>query len=51
MSKTRQPAYSLEEPESEDFERLFHLSLDLLCIAGFDGYFKRLNAAWEKTLG
>jgi PAS domain S-box-containing protein len=29
----------------------FAVSIDLLCLLDFNGYFKRLNPAWERTLG
>ena len=35
----------------EKYSRFFSLSIDLLCIANFDGYFKYLNPKWTQTLG
>jgi two-component system sensor histidine kinase/response regulator len=35
----------------QELQTLFRMSRDMLCIADFDGYFRRLNPAWEETLG
>lgn len=35
-----------------EFEhRFFELSIDMLCVLDFEGFFRRLNPAWERTLG
>jgi PAS domain S-box-containing protein len=36
---------------TEELDRYFSSSLDLLCIADTDGYFLRLNPEWETVLG
>jgi PAS domain S-box-containing protein len=39
------------EVEMRRASRYFELSHDMLCTAGFDGFFRQLNAAWTTTLG
>jgi PAS domain S-box-containing protein len=37
--------------KTEELDQYFNASLDLFCIAGTDGTFRRLNPEWEKILG
>jgi PAS domain S-box-containing protein len=45
------PSSSIAQAAVADRERHFDLSIDLLCIAGLDGYFRRVNASWTRVLG
>src|SRR5438045_6847560 len=38
-------------PVTQAENRFFEVSIDMLCFLDFNGYFKRLNPAWERTLG
>ncbi len=37
--------------KSEELDQFFNVSIELLCISNTDGYFLRLNPAWETVLG
>src|SRR6201987_1618727 len=46
-------AHPPSRPTAPDTEvtELLDLALDLICVAGLDGYFKRVNKAWTEVLG
>ena len=55
-----QPGQRVQAPETDKIRqlsldkalgKLFNISLDMLCVADFDGYFRIVNAAFENTLG
>ncbi len=46
-----EPTYRFASEAQRDFERFFNLIPDLACIVSTDGYFKKVNPAWETTLG
>ncbi|MDX1501991.1 MAG: ATP-binding protein [Thermoanaerobaculia bacterium] len=47
----RDPRDARPSDAERDLRRLFELSLDLMCVGGFDGYFKMVNPAFERVLG
>ena len=32
-------------------DRFFNVSVELICLIGFDGFFKQLNPLWERSVG
>src|SRR5881397_1204506 len=41
----------MASPSAVELERLFELSLDLLCVLSLDRRFRRVNPAFERLLG
>ncbi len=50
VSEERRMA-ALVTRQAEDLDRLFSMSKDMLCVAGTDGFFKRVNPAFREVLG
>ena len=48
---TKKPPVVNGEIDVADANQFFEVSIDMLCMLDFNGYFKRLNPAWERTLG
>ena len=43
--------YAAEKWAADELDAFFRVTPDLLCVVSFDGYFLRLNPAWEQVLG
>ena len=37
--------------DGHQIEKFFELSIEMLCVCGLDGYFKRVNPRWSQVLG
>jgi PAS domain S-box-containing protein len=48
---SRQKAEEALRQKTHELDSYFNNAMDLFCIANFDGYFVKLNPAWEHTLG
>ena len=53
LTKPVDPSRRRGSRRNQDIERekLFALTLDILCVAGFDGVFRQINPAFERVLG
>lgn len=51
LTKRTVAVEAIAAKNAEERDSFWELSLDLMCIAGFDGNLKKVNPAWERTLG
>ena len=51
LQKKARAAELLSRRLESKVSEFFSLSIDMLCIAGTDGFFQRINPAWSATLG
>ena len=51
LRKANEALEATADARTRERDRLFNISSDLFATAGFDGYLKVINPAWEATLG
>lgn len=51
LRKERSVAEEARRRAVDELDQFFNLSLEMLCIAALDGSIRRVNTAWERSLG